>query len=87
MFVDLKAMARFASDPTTLACFAGCWIAFWACLWGLWRFGMREMAFFRLVLEIFGTKSWLRWSLGIGASFGVSAVVFVGFFLRYIRVT
>jgi hypothetical protein len=36
----------------TAMLFFVCWIACFAVLWALWQFGMREMAFFRLVLEV-----------------------------------
>lgn len=60
--------------PQAAAVILGYWLVCHTVLWGLWRFGMREMAFFRLVLEVIGEKSWLRWPLGLGCSLFIAHI-------------
>lgn len=59
--------------------FAACWLTTFIGLGILWRFGMREMAFFRLVRETIGGQATVRWLLGLGASFVVSWLVLAAF--------
>ena len=56
------------------------WILCTAALWCMWRFGLREMAFFRLVLEVFARSPWVRWPLGLAVSVAVYLMVFSAFF-------
>lgn len=56
--------------------FVLCWTASFAMLSALWRFGMREMAFFRLVREAVGENRCSRWLLGVSASCFTGWMVF-----------